>query len=465
METTENKLGTAPVGKLLFSLALPAIAAQVINALYNIVDRIYIGRLPGSEGSLALAGLGIAYPLILIISAFASLVGMGGAPRASIKMGQKDHDGAERILGNSFVMLLILSAVLTAFFLALKTPLLSLFGATEDILPIADEYFTIYLCGTLFVQLPLGLNPFISAQGFAKTSMLTVAIGALSNIILDPILIFGLDMGVSGAAIATVASQFISAVWVMAFLCSKKSGLRIRRCRLGLQPKVIGPVIALGVSPFIMQATESLVQLALNGGMKSYGGAEANTLVGAMTIMISIMQFLLMPLVGLTQGAQPIISYNYGANRLGRVKRTFRLLFISSMTYSTLMWALCMLFPQLFMLVFTNDAPTVAAGTSGLRIFAAGLLLLGAQYSCQQTLVALGQAKVSLVLALLRKVILLIPLAVVLPMFFGVGGIYVSEPIADVVAALTTTTVFYFIQKKLFRSPGLPAGEKKQAGI
>lgn len=447
MKDMENSLATEPVGKLLFKLALPAITAQIINALYNIVDRMYIGRMP-ENGSLALAALGIAFPIIMIISAFAALIGMGGAPRAAIKMGEGNKDEAEKILSNSFISLCIISAVLMIVFFFTKKTLLTWFGATANTLTFADEYFSIYLIGTLFVQISLGLNPFISAQGFAKISMTTVVVGAITNIILDPILIYGFNMGVKGAAIATIFSQLISALWVLKFLFSKKSIIKIKKKYFKLEKKIILPVLALGISPFIMQSTESLVQLTLNSGMKKYGGANADQLVGALSIIVSSMQFLLMPIVGIAQGAQPIVSYNYGAGNMDRVRKAFRLLLLSSMIYSTVMWALAMLTPQIFVRIFSNDPKLLELGTYGMRIFMAGSLLMGAQFACQNTFVALGQAKISMFLALLRKIILLIPLAIILPVFWGTKGILIAEPIADITAAVTTTIVFIVFARK-----------------
>lgn len=447
MKDMEDSLSTEPVGKLLFKLALPAITAQIINALYNIVDRMYIGRMP-ENGSLALAALGIAFPIIMIISAFAALIGMGGAPRAAIKMGEGNKDEAEKILSNSFISLCIISVVLMIVFFFTKKTLLTWFGATANTLTFADEYFSIYLIGTLFVQISLGLNPFISAQGFAKISMTTVVVGAITNIILDPILIYGFNMGVKGAAIATIFSQFISALWVLKFLVSNKSIIKIKKKYFKLEKKIILPVLALGISPFIMQSTESLVQLTLNSGMKRYGGTNADQLVGALSIIVSSMQFLLMPIIGIAQGAQPIVSYNYGAGNMNRVRKAFRLLLLSSMIYSTVMWALAMLTPQIFVGIFSNDPNLLELGKYGMRIFMAGSLLMGAQFACQNTFVALGQAKISMFLALLRKIILLIPLAIILPVFWGTKGILIAEPIADITAAVTTTIVFIVFARK-----------------
>lgn len=449
MDQQENKLGTQPVGKLLIQMSLPAITAQVINALYNIVDRIYIGHLP-EVGSLALASLGVAFPLIMIISAFAALVGMGGAPRAAIALGAGRKDEAEKILGNSFSALGIMSVVLTVVFLLSSETLLTWFGATENSLPMAKEYFTIYVLGTISVQMALGLNTFISSQGFSTTSMLTVLIGAVSNIILDPILIYSFDMGVRGAAVATVISQTISAVWVLIFLTGKKTILKIKPQNMKLNKSILLPTLALGISPFIMQSTESLVQLTFNAQIKRYGGTEVDMLISAMSILLSCMQFFTLPIVGLTQGAQPIVSYNYGAKKIDRVKKAFRLLLTSAMIYTTTVWALTLLFPQVFIQLFSSDPALMEFAPKFLRIFMAGMLLLGAQFSCQQTFVSLGQAKVSMILALLRKIILLIPLALILPVIFGFNGILFAEPVADILASLSTATVFFLMTRKLF---------------
>lgn len=455
MEEKENKLGTQPIGKLLVKMSLPAITAQVINALYNIVDRIYIGHLP-EVGSLALAALGVSFPLIMIISAFSALIGMGGAPRAAIALGAGRKDEAEKILGNCFSALILMSIVLTALFLLTNATLLTWFGATENSLPLAQQYFTIYLMGTLSVQLALGLNPFISAQGFATISMLTVIIGAVSNILLDPILIYGLGLGVRGAAVATVISQTISAVWVFWFLLGRKTLLKIRRKNLRIHPAILLPTMALGVAPFIMQSTESLVQLTFNAQIKHYGGEQVDLLISIMSILLSCMQFFVLPLVGLTQGAQPIVSYNYGARKLDRVKKAFSLLVRTAMIYTTVVWALTMLFPRAFITLFSSDAALLEVAPGYLRIFMLGVFLLGIQYSCQQTFVALGQAKTSMVLALLRKVFLLIPLALILPLVFGFNGILAAEPVADIIASVTTAIVFLMVTRKLFR-------ENKQA--
>lgn len=435
-----NRLATAPLGSLMVQLAVPTIFAQLVNLLYNMVDRIYVGRIP-ETGTYALAGLGVSFPIILLISAFAALVGMGGAPQAGIAMGQQDNDKAEQILGSSALFLVLLSLCLCAVFFAVKRPVLMMFGASETTLPYADSYLGIYLLGTLSVQISLGLNQFISCQGFAKTSMMTVLIGAVINIVLDPILIYGFHMGVRGAALATIISQTVSAVWVLLFLCGKKSILKIRRKNLRLNPRVLLPVLALGVAPFIMQSTECLVQLTFNTGMQKYGN---DYYVGAMTILFSVTQMLFLPIQGLAQGATPIISYNFGARNTDRVRNAFKLMFLASVCFSFCATGVILLFPRPFISLFSNDPEIIRIGAYGIRIYAFGFLIFGAQCACQQTFLALGQAKISMFLALLRKVILLIPLAILLPRIGGLGvnGLFIAEPISDILAVLTTVTMF-----------------------
>ncbi len=438
-------LGKGSVGKLLFQLALPAIIAQIVNVLYNIVDRIFIGRMP--NGELAMAGVGVAFPIIMIVSAFSALVGMGGAPLAAIKMGEKDNDGAEKIMTNSFSTLVIIAIILTISLLIFKENILWAFGASKDTIGYANDYIGIYLIGTLFVQIGLGLNPFINTQGFAKTGMITVLIGAIINIVLDPILIFGFNMGVKGAALATISAQLVSAVWVLLFLVGKKSVLKIRKKYIVPSLKVIGPILLLGISPFIMQATESLVIISMNNNLAKYGGDLA---IGAMTIMSSVMQIILLPMMGLTQGAQPIISFNYGADKLDRVRKTFKLLLVSCLVYTTLMWGAIMIFPQVFVSIFNSNPQLVEITVWSMRIYFGGILLFGAQIACQQTFLALGQAKISMILALLRKIILLIPLIFILPIFFEnkLQGVLTAEPVADITAAIVTIICFSVFYKK-----------------
>lgn len=440
METTrENKLGTAPIGPLLLQLALPTVFAQIVNLLYNMVDRIYVGRIP-EIGPMALAGLGVSFPVIILISAFAALVGMGGAPQAAISMGRKDMERAERILGASVAFLITMALILSVVFMVVKEPLLMMFGASEATIPYANQYLGIYLLGTIAVQIALGLNQFISCQGFAKISMLTVLIGAVLNIILDPILIFGLGMGVAGAAWATIFSQAVSAVWVLKFLCGKKSILKVRKKYLKLDPQILKPVILLGLSPFIMQATECLVQLTFNTGMQKYGN---DYYVGTMAILFSLTQMLFLPAQGLSQGATPIISYNYGAGNFDRVKKAFKLMLISTTSFSFVFAGVLILFPQVFISLFSNDPEIIRIGTYALPIYVFGFLIFGAQMACQQTFVALGQAKISMFLALLRKVILLVPLAIILPKLgMGTDGLLYAEPISDIIAVISAVTLF-----------------------
>ncbi|QCJ41265.1 MATE family efflux transporter [Bacillus sp. S3] len=442
-----NRLGTESVGKLLVSLALPAITAQFVNMLYNVVDRIYIGHIP-EIGATALTGVGVTFPIIMIIAAFSSLIGMGGAPRAAIKLGQGKHDEAEQILGNCFVSLVGISVVLTIVFLFTGEKLLLLFGAGPETLPYALGFFKYYVCGTIFVQIALGLNTFISTQGFAKISMMTVIIGAVISIILDPIFIFGLDMGVEGAAIANVIAQAVSALWTLYFLFGKKTKLKIQKKYMKLKKSVITPVLLLGVSPFIMQSTESLLNIAFNSSLKNYGGDMA---VGAMTILSSLMQMMILPIMGLTQGSQPIISYNYGAKNNERMKRTFKLLIISSMSFSFTFWLIMTIFPHFFVSLFSNDPKLIETTVWALKIYMAVAFVMGAQLACQQTFIAVGQAKTSLILALLRKIILLIPLIYILPNFFSNKefAVFLAEPVSDFLAVAVTVTVFAIQFKKI----------------
>ena len=442
----ENQLGTAPIGKLLFTLAVPAITAQVVNMLYNIVDRIYIGHIP-EIGTAALTGVGITFPIITLISAFSSLIAMGGAPRASIAMGAHHPERAEQIMGNCLTALLGLSVVLTALFLLFLEPILWAFGASSNTIGYAMEYMGVYVWGTVFVQISLGMNMFITSQGFAKTSMFTVVIGAALNIALDPVFIFVFDMGVRGAAIATVLSQAVSAVWVMLFLTGRRTTLKIRARCMVLRWKVLLPVLALGVSPFIMQSTESLLSVVLNTSLLKYGGDVA---VGAYTVIASIMQVINLPLQGLTQGAQPITSFNYGAGNMDRVRKSVRLLLTCCLTYSCLFWLCIMLIPQVFIGIFSSDPELMDTAVWAARIFLFGCFAFGAQTGFQQSFLALGQAKVSLLLALLRKIVLLIPLIYLLPLFFPdkLFGVFVAEPIADILAASTTTLSFLVFAKK-----------------
>lgn len=444
MAQNTTNLGEGKISSLLIKLSLPAIIAQLVNLLYNIVDRIFIGRMPGGE--IAMAGVGVAFPIIMIVSAFSALVGMGGAPLAAIKMGEGDDDGAEQILTNSFSVLIIMSIILTAVVLIFKEPILWAFGASDATIGYALSYLGIYIIGTISVQIALGMNPFINTQGFAKVGMTTVIIGAIINIILDPIFIFGFDMGVKGAALATVIAQTASALWVVRFLLQKNTKLKIKRQYIKPKMSIVKNTLALGVSPFVMQSTESLVLISLNNMLMIHGGDLA---VGAMTIMSSIMQIILLPMMGLSQGAQPIISYNYGAGHIDRVKETFKLLFKLSVSYTTIMWLLILTIPQVFVSIFNNDPELMRVATWSMRIYFAGIFAFGAQTACQQTFLALGKAKISLILALLRKIVLLIPLIFILPVFIEnqMLGVLLAEPIADVLAATATILTFRMFYK------------------
>ncbi len=451
MNEKNNALATEPVGKLLVKLAIPTVTAQIINMLYNIVDRIYIGHIPGI-GADSLTGVGVCMPLIMIVSAFAALVGFGGAPRASIFMGKKDTVSAERTLGNCFTMQIIISVILTTLLLIFNRRLLLSFGASENTIGYAVEYMNIYAAGTIFVQMTLGMNMFITAQGFAKTGMLSVVIGAVANIILDPIFIFALDMGVSGAAIATVISQALSCLWVLVFLFGKKTNLKIRFSYMKLKPGIIFPSLALGLSSFIMQSSESVISICFNSSLLKYGGDIA---VGAMTILTSVMQFAMLPLQGLGQGAQPIISYNYGAGNQKRVKAAFKLLLKLSVCYSVALWLFVMIFPGVFASMFTSEPQLLEFTKTALRIYVACLFLFGIQIACQSTFTAIGNAKASIVVAVVRKFVLLLPLIYILPLIFTqdkTSAVYLAEPVADFIAVAFTSILFTFQFKKILRS-------------
>ncbi len=442
--SNEERLGKESIPKLMFSLAIPMIIAQLINVLYNMVDKMYIGRIEG-VGALALTGLGIAFPIIMIITAFSSFAGAGGAPLAAIELGRKNKEGAEKILGNAFALIIAFSIILTTLFFIFKTPLLYLFGASEATITFANDYLGIYLIGTIFVQIALGLNTFISCQGQAKIAMLSVLIGAITNIILDPIFIFSFNMGVKGAALATIISQGISAIWVLKFLLSKKSAIRIKKEYIKPDFSIIGKISALGVSPFIMQATESLIIIVLNTLLQKYGG---DLYVASMTVLMSIIQLIIVPVNGLTMGVQSIISYNYGANNFIRVKRTIRYMLLVTMIMTSSISLFAIIFPGVFAGIFTDDIHLIELLKTVTPIFVMGMTIFGIQMTAQSTFVGLGKAKTSLFVALLRKVILLIPLAYILSANFGVMGIYYSEPIADAISATTSGVLLFIIYKK-----------------
>ena len=450
MDQDKEFLGKEPIGKLLLKLALPTVAAQLINMLYNIVDRIYIGHIP-EIGADALTGVGVCMPLIMMVSAFAALVGFGGSPRASIAMGKKDNDLAEKILGNCFTTQILISFVLTAVLLIWNRDLLMAFGASENTISYGTRYMNIYSVGTIFVQLTLGMNAFITAQGFAKTGMLSVLIGAVSNIVLDPIFIFGFNMDVQGAALATIISQALSCVWVVSFLFGKKTILKIRKENMRLSASVILPCLALGTSTFIMQASESVISICFNSSLQKFGGDIA---VGAMTILTSVMQFAMLPLQGLGQGAQPIISYNYGAGSARRVKDAFKLLLKISLGHALFLWAMVMVLPGGFVRMFTSDLKLIAFTKTALRVYLAALFMMGIQMACQMTFNSLGRAVESIIVAIMRKFVLLLPLIFVLPQIFKSDqtmAVYLAEPIADFLAVSFTIVLFAVQFRKALR--------------
>lgn len=450
MDQDKEFLGKEPIGKLLLKLALPTVAAQLINMLYNIVDRIYIGHIP-EIGADALTGVGVCMPLIMMVSAFAALVGFGGSPRASIAMGKKDNDSAEKILGNCFTTQILISFVLTAVLLIWNRDLLMAFGASENTISYGTRYMNIYSVGTIFVQLTLGMNVFITAQGFAQTGMLSVLIGAVSNIVLDPIFIFGFNMDVQGAALATIISQALSCIWVVSFLFGKKTILKIRKENMCLSASVIFPCLALGTSTFIMQASESVISICFNSSLQKFGGDIA---VGAMTILTSVMQFAMLPLQGLGQGAQPIISYNYGAGSARRVKDAFKLLLKISLGYALFLWAMVMVLPGGFVRMFTSDLKLIAFTKTALRVYLAALFMMGIQMACQMTFNSLGRAVESIIVAIMRKFVLLLPLIFVLPQIFKSDqtmAVYLAEPIADFLAVSFTIVLFAIQFRKALR--------------
>ncbi len=451
VKTREERMATESIGKLMASMTLPAILAQIINILYSVIDRIYIGHMEG-VGANALTGVGVTFCITMFVSAFSAFISNGAAPLAAIWLGKGDREHAEKILGNSVSFLLICTVVLMTVFYAFQEPLLYMFGASDATIGYAMDYLSIYLSGTLFVELALGLNAFIICQSQPKTAMFSVLIGAVANIVLDPIFIFGLNMGVKGAATATVISQGLSAAWVMAFLFGKKSSLKIRRSCMRMEKGILGSVFSLGISPFIMSATESFISIVLNHGLQVYGG---DMYVGSLTIMQSIMQLFSAPINGFTQGMTPIVSYNYGAKNFDRVKKLYRWMIGMCFGFRFLSTATSMIFPAFYAGFFTNEAELVALTGKVMPIFMAGMLVFGLQNGIQPTFLALGQAKISLFIAVLRKIILLIPLAIILPHFMGVMGVYWAEPISDIISATMASLLFLFNIKKILSEESL----------
>lgn len=446
MNDNKEFLAKEPIGKLLLKLAIPTVIAQIVNMLYNIVDRIYIGHIPG-EGSLALTGVGVCMPIIMIVSAFAALIGTGGAPRSSIFMGKGDKNSAEKILGGCFTLQLFISAILTLVLLLWGEELLLAFGASDNTISYATDYLNIYAVGTVFVQLTLGMGAFITAQGFAKQGMVTVLLGAFCNIILDPVFIFGFNMGVKGAAAATVISQAASCTWVLLFLTSKKTMLKIKSKNMMIDFKLVLPCVALGLASFVMQSSESVISVCFNSSLLEYGGDIA---VGAMTILTSVMQFAMLPMMGIAQGAQPITGYNFGAGHTERVKNTFSLLLKVCLTYSFILWMVIMLFPSGFAGIFSSDTTLIEFTAPALRIYCAVLCIFGIQTACQMTFVSIGNAVSSIAVAVVRKFVLLLPLIYIVPHFVAdkTMGVYLAEPIADVLAVSFTSVLFSVQFKK-----------------
>ena len=442
-------LGTDPIGKLLLKMAIPTVLAQLVNMLYNIVDRIFIGHIEG-VGDYALTGVGLCMPIIMAVSAFAALISIGGAPRASICLGEGKQKEAERILGNCFTLQIVISALLTNLIIIFGEPLLMNFGASANTIEYARDYLQIYALGTIFVQLTLGMNAYITAQGATKISMISVLIGAVANIVLDPIFIYVFDMGVKGAALATIISQALACTWALSFLLGNKTILKIRRENIKIEPKVVLPCIALGLAQFIMQISESVISVCFNSSLQGYGGDIA---VGAMTILTSVMQFAMLPLQGVAQGAQPIISYNYGAKNKGRVKQSFFLLLKVSLIYSVALWACIMLFPTVFATIFTSKPELIEFTSGALRIYCAALLIFGIQVAAQMTFISLGKALSSITVAVVRKFVLLVPLIYIVPHFVAdkTMGVYLAEPIADTLAVTFTAILFVFQFKKALK--------------
>ena len=442
-------MGSGSVKRWMVKMAVPAVIGQVVNLLYNIVDRIYIGHISGIGGS-ALTGVGLFTPIVMLITAFAMRAGAGGAPRAAIAMGKGSREEAEKIMANCFTVLLILAVILTAVFSVFLPSLLRLFGASDVTLPYGTTYGRIYILGSIFVLTVMGMNPFLTTQGFSRMSMMTTVIGAGINIVLDPIFIFVLDLGVAGAALATVLSQAVSAVWILKFLTGKKTLLKLKPGNMTLERKIIAPCLGLGVSSFVMVSTESLLSISFTSSLSRYGGDVA---VGAMTVLTSINQLIMMPMQGVCQGGQPLMSFNYGARKLNRVKEAFLCQFLTCVTYTAVFWSLLMLFPNAFAGIFTSDTALVEYTAWAIRVFLAGCFSVGFQISCQQAFMALGQAKTSLIMACLRKLILLIPLIFILPLFFEnqAFAVFLAEPVSDILSAVVTTAVFARFFRKLMK--------------
>lgn len=436
-----RQLAHAKILPLLVRLTIPITVAQLVNALYSIVDRMYIGHMPGS-GTLALSGIGLTFPVIMVIAAFSCLPGMGGAPMAAIAMGAGDRPKAQRYLNNALTMLLIISTILTIGCMLILDPMLLAFGASEATLPYARQYLGIYLTGTVFIEIAMGLNPFINTQGYTGIGTLTIVIGALLNIVLDPIFIYGLDLGISGAAIATVISQMVSAIWVVRFLCSKKSLLRLDLQDMKPDREVIRSTFALGISPFTFRINESIVVIILNRLLLYYGGAAGELHVASMAILSSIGQIFFMPLIGVISGAQPILSYNMGAKNFLRLQDTVKYARILSISCAFAMWLAMILFPGVLSQLFTRDAELIRLTSMTMRIMFCTVVVLGLQMVNQNAFVAMGNSRYSFLFGIMRKLLLLVPLAFLLPHWFGVWGIYMAEAISNLLTTIVTHLVF-----------------------
>ena len=451
-----SQLASAPVAPLLLKLAIPTVLAQLVNLLYNIVDRIYIGHMP-VVGDIALTGVGLCFPVVYLLSAFAALIGQGGAPRAAIAMGRGDNDEAERILGTCFTSMIVTALLLTAAFQLWGEKLLWLFGASEDTIGYAFDYMRIYAAGSLFVMIALGMNLFITTQGYTTFSMITVIIGAALNIILDPVFIYAFHMGVAGAAWATILSQAVSAVFAVCFFFGKRTKLRLKPKYLRPSLRLLGPILALGLAPFVMQATEALVNVSFNSSLQAYGG---DVPVGCMTVSTTIMQIFWLPSQGIGQGAQPILSYNFGAGNMERVRKAFLAMLAVSAVFICAGWAAVMLFPTFFIRIFNDSPALLEMGSWTLRVYLATFFLMSVQMSIQQVFVSVGRAKSAVFVASVRKVILLIPLIYILPNFFEdkVFAVFLAEPVSDFLSVVTATTLFLCTMRKVL----WPKGEKKQ---
>lgn len=434
----EEKFINGNLNKLMFSMAIPTIVAQVINILYNIVDRIYIGHIPGASVD-ALTGVGVALPVIVFISAFSAFVGQGGAPLSSIWLGKGDKEHAEKILGNGTFLLIVFTIILMFVFYVWQKPLLYAFGASDTTIPYASTYLSWYLAGTISVEIALGLNTYIIAQGNSGVAMVSVLAGAIFNIILDPLFIFVFGMGVKGAAIATVISQTLSAIWILYFLTGKRALLKIKLRYIVPDFGIIKSIFLLGISPFVMRATESLISIVMNSGLQKYGG---DIYVAALTVMQSVMQLFSAPIGGFTQGVQPLVSYNYGAQNFTRVRQAYKKMILVCGSFSFITTIVVIVFPQVFAGIFTDDTTLIELVARKMPLFMCGMLLFGVQMAIQPVFLALGQAKISLIIAMLRKVILLTPLAIIFPIYFDADGVFFAEPVSDFISAITAIILF-----------------------